>query len=275
MAGATRALTATAAALTVVLAGAGAAPVSTLVFLALLVTGVMASAERLAPAAEARILARQAADRLAGAGGKRPPRHGSAAFDVAFEGRELTVSGHGAWSGRAVGCTVAAGQTLVVTGASGTGKTTLLNTVAHALRRPGNHPAVVTSVLADDYLFTGTVASNIRLANPLSSDRDIDDLLAGMLLDRAGIGPATQTGTGGRALSGGEQRRLHIARALATEPDVLLIDEPTTGLDAAAGTHVLAAIRRRLPRAALILALHQLPADTSALGPAWTVAPLD
>lgn len=66
------------------------------------------------------------------------------------------------------------------------------------------------------------------------------------LLDRSGLDPATLTGADGRDLSGGEQRRLHIARASATMPDVRLIDEPTTGLDTATATatQVLAAIRR-------------------------------
>jgi ATP-binding cassette, subfamily C, bacterial CydC len=172
---------------------------------------------------------------------------------------------------------VAPGQTLVVTGASGSGKTTLLNTIAAALRpeAAGLQPTVVTAMLADDYLFTGTVATNIRLASPTASDDDINDLLATMSLDRSGLDPGTEIGVGGRDLSGGEQRRLHLARALATHPDVLLIDEPTTGLDTSTATHVLTAIRRRLPHAVLVLALHQPPAAPDPLGSAWSTMSLD
>lgn len=64
-----------------------------------------------------------------------------------------------------------------------------------------------------------------------------------------------------RGLSGGEQRRLHIARALVTTPDVLLVDEPTTGLDTATAARVLSIVRRRLPGTVLIMAMHRPNAD--------------
>jgi ATP-binding cassette subfamily C protein CydC len=96
-----------------------------------------------------------------------------------------------------------------------------------------------------------------------------------MLLDRSGLDPHTKIGDDGRNLSGGEQRRVHIARALATQPDVLLIDEPTTGLDSSTGSHVLVALRRRLPHAVLVLAMHDLPADPDALGSTSSTVSLD
>jgi ATP-binding cassette subfamily C protein CydC len=59
------------------------------------------------------------------------------------------------------------------------------------------------------------------------------------------------------------------------KPDVLLIDEPTTGLDTNTGTHVLTAIRARLPDAMLVLAMHEVPVDPDAVGSGWTTVSLD
>jgi hypothetical protein len=58
------------------------------------------------------------------------------------------------------------------------------------------------------------------------------------------------------------------------QPEGLLIDESTT-LDASTGTHVLMAIRRRVPLAVLVLAMHELPADPDVLGLAWSTLSLD
>lgn len=282
--GMARAMTTAALLATVVFAAEKGGSVSTLVFLALLAVGVLGNAERLVAAAEARVLARRAAGRLdstqseEGNGGRAARPSPGPVFRVTHDGSGLTVSGYHlpatpARDARQIGFTIAPGDTLFVTGASGSGKTTLLHAIATALREQA--AGLVTSVLADDYLFTGTVASNIRLADPAATDDDIEELLAAMLLDRTQVGPGAMTGASGRDLSGGEQRRLHIARALAARPDVLLIDEPTAGLDSSTGTHLLMAIRCRLPRAVLILAMHELPTDRGALDHAWSEVALD
>lgn len=262
--GGARAVTAAALLLTVVIVARAGATVATLVFVALLAAGVLANAERLVAAASAGVRSRQAAEHLASADGDGTRQPGPT-LRAAYGWHGLTVSGYQlpetpTRDAREIGFTVGAGQTLAVTGVSGSGKSTLLTAIATALRRRPA-PAVVTAVLADEHLFTGTVASNIRLANPTVSDADVRELLTALALDRTGLDPQTRIGVGGRGLSGGEQRRLHIARALATQPDVLLIDEPTTGLDADTAERLLAEVRRRLPRAVLVMAIHETPGD--------------
>jgi ATP-binding cassette subfamily C protein CydC len=255
MLGATHAVTAAALLLTVVLAARAGAPGATLVFLALLAAGVLASTERLVTAAVARVESRQAGAHLSSVDRDET----GPTLLTTYDSHSLTVSDYRlpetpTREARRLGFTVATGQTLIVTGASGSGKTTLLTGIATALGQQPT-PAMVTAVLADDYLFTGTVATNIRLADPGAADADIRQLLADMALGH--LDPQTSVGVGGRGLSGGEQRRLHIARALASHPDVLLIDEPTTGLDISTATNVLAAVRRRLPHAVLVMAMHR------------------
>ena len=276
--GIARAVTAATLLLVVVSTTAAGADVATLVFVALLGAGMMQAVERLVPAAQAWIVARQADKRLDSVSQQQLPPAGGPTFRTAYRRHCLSASGY--WlpetptrPAREIQLAVADGQTLVVTGASGSGKTTLLNAIATTLRETA--AVVVTAVLADDYLFSGTIANNIRLANPTATDDDIKDLLTSMLLDRGGLDPGTGIGIDGRSPSGGEQRRLHIARALATGPDVLLIDEPTTGLDTATATEVLSAMRRRLPRAVLVLAMHELPPDPEVLGSAWSTVVLD
>ena len=274
---ATRAVTAVTLTLTLVSAVRDNATAPALVFLALLTTGVLGYAERLIAAAHARALAQQAAKRLASAGQQTlvPPSPGPD-FHAGFGPKGLAVSRYRLPATptrveREIAFTARPGHTVFVTGPSGSGKTTLLDAVASTLRESDGRPQTATLVLADEYLFTGTVADNIRMAAPHIADREIVDVLADMLLDRSGLTPETRIGTGGRDLSGGEQHRLHIARALAIQPDVLLLDEPTTGLDTATGKHVLAAIRRHLPRAVLILAMHEPPDEPAASGPCTTV----
>jgi ATP-binding cassette subfamily C protein CydC len=262
--GLVRAATAAALLLAVVSAVHSGAGVSMLVFLALLTVGVTASVERLVPAAQARRFAWQARERLDTAGSEQHSKHPTPR--ATYDHCNLSVSGYRLLDtptrhGRVLEFQVRAGGTLVVTGPSGSGKSTLLTAIETAVRAQSS--AVVTAVLPDDYTFTGTVADNIRLADPAATEAEINELLSSVQLH---VRPDTTLGVGGRELSGGEQRRLHIARALATQPDILLIDEPTSGLDAQTAAQVLAVTRQRLPRTVLVLAMHKPRADLLACG---------
>ncbi|MET9493108.1 ATP-binding cassette domain-containing protein [Nocardia sp. NPDC006630] len=149
-----------------------------------------------------------------------------------------------------VAVSFAPGSTTVLSGASGIGKTTALRDIAANAATP--HTLI--PVWHDDPVFTGTVAENLRLGAPALTDTD-----AQLLLDDFGLTdlrPGTRVGTGARTLSHGETRRLTIARAVAAHPRILLLDEPTEGLDPGHIRRTFEAIRRRLPEAAVIAAVH-------------------
>ena len=162
----------------------------------------------------------------------------------------------------ATGISAQPGETVIVQGRSGSGKSTLLQLISDRTddvlldRRPSRELPVraVVLVAADEPLFCGTVAENLRLG-----DAHLDDDEMRRLLDAAGLGeltPDTAVGHGGRALSGGEARRLAVLRALVTRPRLLLLDEPTEGLDAPTAQRMLGVIRRELPNATVIAAIH-------------------
>jgi ATP-binding cassette subfamily C protein CydC len=162
----------------------------------------------------------------------------------------------------AIGLSAQPGETVIVQGRSGSGKTTLLQGISDRTddvlldRRPSRELPVraVVLVAADEPLFCGTVAENLRLGDP-----DLDDAEMRRLLDGADLGeltPDTAVGHGGRAISGGEVRRLAVLRALVARPRLLLLDEPTEGLDTSTARRMLGLIRQELPYATVIAAIH-------------------
>ena len=148
----------------------------------------------------------------------------------------------------------AAGLT-VIAGPSGSGKSTLLRlcnrlevpsagVVRHrgadiTQRDPLELRREVAMVFQRPVTFAGTVLDNLREA-----DRGCDEARGAELLERAGL-DASFLARDAAELSGGEAQRACLARALATDPQVLLMDEPTSSLDAKA-TAVLERLARQL-----------------------------
>ncbi|MGF1617567.1 MAG: ABC transporter ATP-binding protein [Acidimicrobiia bacterium] len=96
-------------------------------------------------------------------------------------------------------------------------------------------------------LFSGSIADNIRFGRPEASDEEIRYAITqahfDQVVDRLEDGIDTQLAEGGSTLSGGEARRLMLARAAVRNADVLLLDEPFAGLDPAARPAVARSIR--------------------------------
>ena len=109
-------------------------------------------------------------------------------------------------------------------------------------RDPLAHRREVAMVFQKPVLFAGTVADNLRVADPEASEARIAELLG-----RAALEPAFAQRDAG-AISGGEAQRVCLARALATDPHAVLMDEPTSSLDADA-TATLEKLMRELAAA--------------------------
>ena len=124
--------------------------------------------------------------------------------------------------------------------------------------------------LADQraHLFAGTVRANLVLGRPDASEAEIGAALAAARLDAwvAGLpeGLDTPVGEDGVALSGGERRRLAVARALLAPGPVVVLDEPTSALDPELADHVLRGVLAAAAasgRSVLVITHRQAEAD--------------
>jgi subfamily B ATP-binding cassette protein MsbA len=107
-------------------------------------------------------------------------------------------------------------------------------------------------LLQDAPLFDGTIRDNVAYGRE-ASDEQVRGALAAVSLD---LDPQTRTGQRGRALSGGERRRVAMARVLLHDAPVLVLDEPSAGLDADATQRLLEPLRRVIADRAALLITH-------------------
>ena len=293
-------------------AGLGARPLSPaiLAFAALLTMTLFEVAGSLAavgPAAGQALAARRRLNEMTGLGARQAPADpaapqpqapGSAAWargDITLRGLIAGMGDEPAlWIGQ---LDLPGGGFTVLTGASGAGKSTLLRVLAGALRPMagsvrigGTDPhglgyedlvAGVTFVEQDSQLLSGTVAENLRLGRP---DATVDELREAMKVAvLAGhVDLASQLGPGGEGLSGGQRRRLGVAQAYLRYPGLLLLDEPTEGLDHRTARALLENLRSALPGTTIIAAIHDrtldhlpVPADATVRLAAGRVLRLD
>ena len=166
------------------------------------------------------------------------------------------------------GATLLPGTSTAIIGPSGSGKTTLLERLLR-LREAGRgrllldgtdvndlDPASLRRCFAllpqDAALLAGTVRDTLLLAHPNASDDELWSALHDAALDERvralPAGLATWLGEGGQRLSGGERRRLALARAYLRPAPWLLLDEPTEGLDRETEAIVLDRLAHRLAR---------------------------
>jgi len=171
---------------------------------------------------------------------------------------------------------LAPGARVAVVGASGAGKTTLARALVRFVDPAGGRVSLggvdlravrqadvrhaVRLVGQDAHLFTAALRANVAIGRAGATDREIVEAL-----ERAGLGPwlrelpdglDTVLGEEGAAVSGGQRRRIALARGFVADARFLLFDEPTAHLDAAGGTRLLRALaggRARDPRGILVI----------------------
>jgi putative ABC transport system ATP-binding protein len=174
-----------------------------------------------------------------------------------------------------VSLAIAPGEFVAVVGPSGCGKSTLLNLVAGVDRADSGSVEVVgleltraseheltelrrrrLGIVFQAFHLVANLTAEENVALPLALDGRSDPARVRALLERVGLGTRAQHRPG--ELSGGEQQRVAVARALVHRPALVVADEPTGNLDSASGARVLALLEelQASEGAALLLATH-------------------
>ncbi|CAN2207703.1 CydC ABC-type transport system involved in cytochrome bd biosynthesis, fused ATPase and permease components [Candidatus Nanopelagicaceae bacterium] len=163
--------------------------------------------------------------------------------------------------------TVESGETLVITGASGTGKSTLaaalmgftayngsLTIGGIEVREISHLSEYISGTLQQGHIFNTTLRENLKIADSHSSDTRLREILEAVELSEISLDEVL--GEFGRTLSGGEAKRLSIARALLSSAPILILDEPLEHLDHECALRIQASIARIAAEKSLIVITH-------------------
>jgi ATP-binding cassette, subfamily B, bacterial len=208
----------------------------------------------------------------------RPGAVGAPAFAGGIEFRGVTflyAPGRPALS--RIQLRILPGEKVALFGPSGSGKSTMLSLIARLYDPDAGAVLIdgrdvreyrlrsvrdqVSLVLQDTLLFSGSVKENVAFGRPGASDEEIVQACALADADEfiRGLpdGYDTDIAERGCALSGGQRQRLALARAILRRSPILLLDEPTTGLDAASEEAVIRALERAAQGRTTILVSHR------------------
>lgn len=205
-----------------------------------------------------------------------------AQHDVLFKGR-LELRGvsfryNGVSVLRSIDLTVGAGQTLALVGRTGSGKTTLVNLIPRLYdvtdgqvlvdgvdvrKLPlGDLRRAVSLVPQESFLFSETVGENIAFGRPEASQEEVADAagVAGLAGDVEEFPEAygTIVGERGITLSGGQRQRATIARALLTDPPILILDDALSSVDTETEERILSQLKGVIQKRTTILVSHRV-----------------
>jgi subfamily B ATP-binding cassette protein MsbA len=176
-----------------------------------------------------------------------------------------------------VSFTIEAGQVAAIVGPSGTGKTTLVSLIPRFYDPAGGSVTIdgtdvrryrlksvrdqISFVLQDTLLFRATIWENIAYgrpdASPAAIRRAAELANASEFIDAMPDGYDTMVGERGMTLSGGQRQRIAIARAIVRDTPILILDEPTAGLDAGSEQSVIGALDTLMKgRTSVVIAHH-------------------
>ncbi|MED3644274.1 thiol reductant ABC exporter subunit CydC [Caldifermentibacillus hisashii] len=176
-----------------------------------------------------------------------------------------------------INLTIRPGEKVALLGKSGAGKSTLLQLLIGAMKpdngtvKIGELPAsgygeqiyeVISVLNQKPYLFATTVENNIRLGNQEATREEIEDVIRQVKLDQyihsLPKGLDTQMEESGQRFSGGERQRIALARILLKNTPIVVLDEPTVGLDPLTERDLLDTIFKTLEGKTVILITHHL-----------------
>ncbi|EOW6612922.1 cysteine/glutathione ABC transporter ATP-binding protein/permease CydC [Vibrio fluvialis] len=202
-------------------------------------------------------------------------RH-SGQFDISFENLTFNYSGGEQPALKDVSLTIPAGNKVAIVGQTGSGKSTLIQLLCRYwdaqqgdIRIAGTRlqewkesdlRAAISVVSQRVDILNGSLRDNLSMAKPHADDSELSAMLErvglGKLLEAPGLD--TWLGDGGRQLSGGEKRRIGIARALLHNGPILLLDEPTEGLDKQTEQQIMALFQSHFENKTVIFITHRL-----------------
>jgi ABC-type multidrug transport system fused ATPase/permease subunit len=205
--------------------------------------------------------------------------HSDFTGNIIFENVSFTYPTNSSKTLNEISLTISSGQSLAIVGPSGAGKTTLIDVLLGVLppdegqilvsgKPPlaaiSKWPGAMAYVPQDAMIARGTVRENVALGFPIDIASDeltwkaIRDAQLEDFIKSLPQGLDTQVGQRGTRISGGQRQRLGIARAMFTQPKLLVLDEATSSLDGQTEADISAAIQSLHGSVTIVMIAHRL-----------------